>query len=259
MITPSKAQNPLREIFKELKPLLESPSRNRRWEHSRRDKLLMRASLYSCPAGVAFAFAGAYWHVGWADYIAQASIAVCWLSGLIMMVSGMAGGIRAIKQVPLTILNEIAESSDLEYEIISKLQDKDDFLLACAEEKLKSRSQEVVGRNNLVPSFLDKYKVLLPILAIALASAGILQTLLNAAFGVDLAQVVAMLFIGFFIGQFFSHSHVATLNRAIFVLQQAREAKKASHRFQTPSLDAKVSASLPDSARAVEPISTSLN
>jgi hypothetical protein len=208
---------------------------------------------------VSFAFAGAYWHLGWANYITQASIIVCWFSGFVLMTSGIVGGIKAIKQFPLALLDEFAESSNLEYQIITKLQDKDQFLLAYAEEKLKSRSQDVEGRSNLIPTFLDKYKALLPIFAIALAGAGIFQTLLNVAFGVDLAQVVAMLFVGFFVGQFFSHSHVITLNRAIFVLRQAQEAKKLSHPFPTPTSgtklsegDAKVPMVLPDSTRPIE-------
>lgn len=255
----SESQNPLREIFQELEPLFERQGNKRQWQYSRRDKFLMRSSLYSCLVGVTLAFVNAFWHFGWIGYVVQTSIVVCWLSGCILMISGMVGGVRAIRKFPLTVLHELGESSDLEYAIITKLRDKDDFLLSCVEEKIKSRSQEVEGRGNLVPSFLEKYKVLLPILAVALAGAGVLQQLVSAAFGVDPAQAVAMLLVGFFVGQFFSRGHVATLNRAIFVLRQAREAKKSSHDFPRLSSDTKIQAALPHSAQAVEPVSASLN
>lgn len=259
-------ENPLREIFEELKPLFDSQGRTLNWEYSRRDKLLMRASLYSCPVGIAFAFGGAYWHVGWADYVAQVSILVCWISGAVLMTSGVAGGVKAIKRSPIAALDELAESSDVEWPIIARLQEKDDFLLGCAEAKLKGKSQEAEGRSNLLPSFLDRYKVLLPGLVIALTGAGILQQLLHWAFGVDLAQVVVMLFVGFFIGQFFARRHAEALSRAIFVVQQAREAKKSSYSFpasasdmKLPSRDATVAPEFQRASRPVEPVSTSLN
>jgi hypothetical protein len=251
--------NPLQQILKDLEPLFESRKRESKPQHSRWVRLLMRFSLYSFLVGTTLALANGFWHLGWADYVIRATIAICSLSGIILMTSGAVGGIRSIKNLSRMILQELSESSELEYQLINRLRERDEFLLSCAEEKLKKTAKDIEGRSSVLSSFLDKYKAILPLLALALASASTLQKLVNVAFGFDLAQVVAMMLLGFFVAQIFSRGTVDTLSRAIFVLQQAREAKRLAHASSPSITELNSPAKLTGNEQTIKLISASSN